>query len=337
MAESLQHTKQRIRSVTSVSQITKAMELVSATKMRRSQEIALSSRPYAFAALELLANLAKAVGSSTRSTGSTSSPQANSGQAAIPSLLERRAVKHTAVVVVTSDKGLAGSFNSTTLRAFEDFLKRESIDPKNDAYRFIAVGQKATQYLLRRAGRLEEKYIRFGDYTTVEQVKPLVERLVTGYLTHEWDRVIVFSMHFRSALRQEVVLREILPIDFKNIKKAAKEIIPETGRFADLMKESGVKFFEEGKREVHEEEYLIEPSPEEVLNLLVNHLVLMEIYHLVLEANASEHAARRAAMKNASDNAGELIDDLTLIYNKSRQAAITKELTELTAGAEALK
>jgi len=319
MAESLQQLKRRLTGVKNISQITKAMELVAATKMRRSQEAALATRPYAFAALEMLANLSRAV------------------KEKLPPLLEKRAVRHTAVIVIASDKGLAGSFNSAVLRAFENFLKTNGIDPKDDAYTYLAVGQKASQYLSRRVGNLKEKYVRFGDYTSVEKIKPLADRLVAGYLAHEWDRVIVFSMIFRSALRQEVVVRELLPINFELIKKTAKEIIPETGRFAELMKESGVKFFEEGQREVREEEYLIEPSPEEVLNLLVNHLVLMEIYHLVLEANASEHAARRSAMKNASDNAHELIDDLTLVYNKSRQAAITKELTELTAGAEALK
>ncbi|MEK7076970.1 MAG: ATP synthase F1 subunit gamma, partial [Patescibacteria group bacterium] len=330
--------KSRLKAVKNISQITKAMELVAATKMRRSQEIALASRPYAFAALEMLANLSSAYQKNQErfvpNGSSRAQPRESKG---LPPLLEHRPVKTTAIVVVTSDKGLAGAFNSNVIRAFENFLKTENIRLNDPAYRFIAVGQKAARYLERRAGTLAAKFVRFGDYTTMEQIKPLTDTLLSGFVKGEWDRVIVFSMHFRSALKQEVVVRELLPIDFERIKQVAKEIIPETGRFADLMKESGVKFFEEGTREIHEEEYLIEPSPEEVLKLLVSHLVLMEIYHLVLEANASEHAARRTAMKNASDNAGELIDDLTLIYNKSRQAGITKELTELTAGAEALK
>lgn len=315
--ESLQHLKRRLKGVQNINQITKAMELVAATKMRRSQEIALASRPYALTALEFLANLSLLE------------------EVSMPPLLTKRAVKRTAIVVVTSDKGLAGSFNSAVFRSFEKFVARAAVNLRDPAYTFIAVGQKAATYLEKRTASLKKKFTRVSDFTTIAEVIPLAETLISGYLRGTWDRVLVFSTHFKTALRQEVTLREILPVDFEILKATAREIVPETGRFAELIKEDKDFFFGEGSR--RSKDYLIEPSAEAVLEDLARHLVLMQIYHFILETNASEHAARRIAMKNASDNAAELAAGLTLKYNKSRQAMITREIIEITAGAEALK
>lgn len=314
--ESLQNIKRRIKGVKNINQITKAMELVAATKMRRSQEIALASRPYAYAALDLLAVLARR--SDLHPT----------------SLLEKRPVAHTLIVLIASDKGLAGSFNSSVLRAFEALLKENGIDINDDAYSYVGVGQKAVAYLERRTPRLVGSFVRFGDFTTVEEIEGLTKLLIDGYVDGRWDKVIAVSTHFKTALRQVVLKRQILPVDPELLEETAEEIVPETGRFAELIKERHVSFF---NREKDAPEYLIEPSAQDVLEALVPHLVEMQLYHIVLEANASEHAARRAAMKSASDNAGELASKLSVQYNKSRQASITKELTEITAGAESLK
>lgn len=316
--ESLQNIKRRAKSVKNIGQITKAMELVAATKMRRSQEIALASRPYAYTALELLANLSKMK------------------DVKLPALFERREVKKTAVVVVTSDKGLAGAFNANILRAFEKFLEQEkNLYPNSSTLNpvFIAIGQKAAQRI-ERTGALLAKYISVGDYTTLEQVQPIANRLVEGFLNKEWDRVTIFSMNFKSALSQEVVKRELFPIDVETLRQVAEEVIPKTGRYAELRERGEFKILDPNAKP---DEYLIEPSAEEVLNDLGRHLVLMEIYHLILEANASEHAARRLAMKNASDNADDLSSKLNLEYNKSRQASITREIIEITSGAEAIE
>ncbi len=311
MAESLQNLKRRIAGVKNVNQITRAMELVAATKMRKSQELALNSRPYAYTALELLANISA------------------TGHAALPPIFEKRAVKKTALVLVTSDKGLAGAFNANVIKNFDKFLSSDMPNAtSNKETTFIAVGQKAANYLEKK-GKLRAKYTRVGDYTTIEQVRPLAELLVSGFLSGEWDRVIVFSMNFRSALLQEVVRRELFPIDVARIRETADELIPKTGRYADY----GKWQMANGKSST---DYIFEPSAEAILENLGRHLILMEIYHLILEANASEHAARRAAMKSASDNASELAGELSLQYNKSRQASITREIIEITAGAEAL-
>lgn len=321
MADSVQNIKKRIKSVNNINKITKAMELVAATKMRRAQEIAIASRPYAFAALNLLANV------------SLFSKD-------LPPLLKKRIVKKTLFVLVASDKGLAGAFNSSLFKKFDQFISQKGSSPivrtiglENEERVFAAVGEKAYQYLVKKRYSVVQKFISVGDYTTVEQVKPLAEFLMRGYFKKKWDRVIIFSSHFRSALKQEPIIKEILPVSFKSIKQTVEETVPETGKFAELIEEQNISFVPE-KNLNHE--YLIEPSSSAVLELLSEHLVFMQIYHLILEANASEHSARRLAMKTASDNASDLGEKLNLQYNKARQAGITNQIIEISAGAEAL-
>lgn len=317
MADSLQNIKRRLKSVKNISQITKAMELVAATKMRRSQEIALASRPYAYAVLELLGNLSRIE------------------NVKLPALFQHREVKKTAVVVITSDKGLAGAFNANVLKAFDKFFEQERnlVAGSQLDIDYIAIGQKAAQRI-EKTGALLAKYTRVGDYTTIEQVQPIANRLIEGFLQGEWDRVTIFSMNFKSALSQEVVKRELFPIDIEALRQIAEEIIPKTSRYKELRERGEFKILDPNAKS---DQYVIEPSAEAVLNELGRHLVLMEIYHLILEANASEHAARRLAMKNASDNANDLGSELNLEYNKSRQENITREIIEITSGAEALK
>ena len=178
-----------------------------------------------------------------------------------------------------------------------------------------------------------KKFTNVGDYTTTQQVQPLVDFLTEGYLKGDFDKVIIFSTHFKSALKQEALTREVLPITFESLKETVKEIIPDKGKFAELIKEHSITFVPNNTKP---QEYLIEPSAKEILDDLVKHLFFMQMYHLILEANASEHAARRMAMKTASDNAGELKQALNLQYNKSRQGAITNQIIEIIAGAESL-
>jgi len=320
--ESLQNIKRRLKGVQNIGQITKAMELVAATKMRRSQEFALNSRPYAFTALGFLAALSALE------------------SAELPPILQKRTpkIKKTMLVVATSDKGLAGSFNSAVFREFEKFVKKEGVGFGGSTrltanqWLFAAVGEKSRSYLERKGAKIEKSFRSVGDYTSPEETKPLAELLIAGFLDKKWDEVIVFSTHFLTALEQKATRRRIFPIDFESLRETAAEIIPKTGRFSEFANKTP-----EDASVGLSKEYLIEPSSESVLDLLARHLVRMQIYHLILEANASEHSARRAAMKNASDNAEELSADLTLSSNKSRQAAITQQITEIAAGVEALR
>lgn len=304
-----------MKGVQNISQITKAMELVAANKMRKSQEIALASRPYTFTALDLLAKLSKMP---TKHT---------------PALLQNREVKHTLYVVITSDKGLAGPFNNEILRTFEKFVKKHGIRLASPEHLFVAVGQKAHDYLQKQV-TLQKTFTRIGDYSTLEEVRPIASFITEGFIQNKWDRVLIFSTQFESALSQKVMVREIFPVTFENLKSTAEEMTPKTGRLHDMIKNKEMNFFD---GDAEEADYLIEPSPEEALAILIPYLIEMQIYHLILETNASEHAARRTAMKNASDNAEELGDELNLSYNKSRQASITKELLEISAGVESLQ
>ena len=204
---------------------------------------------------------------------------------------------------------------------------------KNEKKLYLAIGEKAFNYLSKKGFNVVRKFIEVGDYTTTDQVYPITDFIARGYLDKKWDRVVIVSPHFKSALKQEPHVRRILPVDFDHIKETVEQIIPERGRFAELIKEHHISFV---PVKAKLKQYLIEPSPKEVLHKLAEHLFFIQFYHLILEANASEHSARRMAMKTASDNALDLGDTLNLQYNKSRQSKITTEISEITAGAEAL-
>jgi len=306
--ESVQSLKRRIKSTKNIGQITKAMELVAATKMRKSQQVALDSRPYSFTALDLLANL-------------VSIPKLE-----LPLILKTRETKKTLVVIITSDKGLAGAFNSAVFRTVEAYLSTADLS----VHAFVAVGIKSIKFLERKGIAPVETFVKVGDMTELDEVIPLANHATAGFLAGKWDRVIVYSTHFRTALRQEVAMRELLPIDTNKLKNSVREIIPEHGRFAELHTEL------EAFMIFKHTEYIIEPSATELLTVLVPHLIQMQFYFLILEANASEHAARRLAMESASNNAEDLGSRLTKEFNKSRQALITREIIEVTSGAAAL-
>ncbi len=298
--------KQRIKSVKNTSQITKAMEVVSATKMRKAQGFALAARPYAVASLEILKNL----------LGRT--PAEN-----LPPLLQKRDVKKTALLVITSDKGLAGAFNANVLRKAELRLKQQP-------FALITVGKKARDYFERRNIPVAKSFWGFGDYSTLGETQSVAETVLEGFQRGEFDEVEVIYTNFRTTLLQEAVAKKILPASAASIREAVVSILPEYGKFSSLPAEQKIP-------DIYSYEYKFEPSPAEILTALVPQLLRMHIHQLILESNASEHSARMVAMKNASDNARELMSELTLVFNKARQAGITRELTEITAGKEFLE
>jgi F-type H+-transporting ATPase subunit gamma len=316
--ESGQSLKRRMKSVQNIGQITKAMELVEATKMRKSQEVALNSRPFAYAALELLAILSSAQASIV----------ATDQNAQMPEILRERPIQRTAFLLMTSDKGLAGSFNSSVFRKFENYVKANQIDLNDPKYSFIAVGQKAKSYIEHRGLNVIHSFSHVGDVMELQEVDSLSSALIGGYIEREFDQVISFSTNFVTALRQEVFVRQILPINFEKIKESIELLIPEAGKYSQYLVPA------EKLEEKKHDEYVIEPSAKEVLEELAPKLLKIRVYHAILEANASEHSARRMAMKNASDNASDLFSDLTMVYNKSRQAAITAQIIEITSGAQ---
>lgn len=305
--ESLQGLKSRLKAVKNVGQITKAMEVVAATKMRKAQENALNSRPYAFEALYLLERLV------------------HSTKLIIPETLSRP-IKKTLVVVIASDKGLAGSFNSQIFRLADNFFKTdENATVLDHQYGLVCVGKKAVSYASKKKIPTIKIFEDFGDLTTLEEIVPMTTFISEVFTKGQWDRVVVISTNFRSALRQEPLIRQIFPVDFSKIRETVKEIIPTTGKFSQLKNSNG------NRVEDKEIDYIFEPSPEEVLQSLIPHLIEMQVYHIFLEAKASEHSARRMAMKTASDNAIDLQDNLTIVYNKARQVGITAEIMEITS------
>lgn len=311
---SAQEIKRRIKAVTNTSQITKAMEMVSATKMRKSQETALLSRPYAMESLRILAYL------------ENKTPY-------VPELMRSRDVRHRMIVLVASDKGLAGSFNTNIFRMFERALAGQ-VDGDPQTFSFVTVGKKAEEFVKRKQYRLERSFRNAGDFTNIEDTKPLAEFLRDGFLNAELDAATVVTTHFRTTLKQEVVVREVLPVTEENIWRSVKEIAPETGRFSGFGEMVSSRDPEHGHNGSFE--YLLEPDPKGVLDALAPMLFEILVYDLMMEANASEHSARMVAMKNASENADELREGLNLEFNKIRQAKITQEIGEIVGGAEAL-
>lgn len=305
---SIKLIKQRIKSVKNTSQITKAMEVVSATKMRKAQGFAIHARPYAVASLELLKNLL-------------------SRTAVLPMFFIARQVKNSVLLVITSDKGLAGAFNANVLKKAEAWAKEKKI--QGAPFTLVVVGKKAKDYFEQRQIPIEQGFDGFGDYSTIEETMPVAKTIIDGFLYGAWDEVEAVYTHFRTTLLQEAVFKRISPVTKEGIEEVVAGILPEHGKYA----ESGVRNQESTK---YTYEYKFEPSAVEILNELIPQLIRMQIHHIILESNASEHSARMVAMKSASDNARDLIVDLTLEYNKSRQAGITRELTEITAGKEAL-
>ncbi len=292
--ESLQSIRSRLSAVKNVGKITKAMEVVAATKMRKAQEIALASRPYGLASLTILQNILEQTPFATP-------------------LAAIRPVNKTLLVIISSDRGLAGSFNTQVFRAAERFIT------EHPSLAVLAIGKKAIQFAEKRNLEIAGSFSGYGDAVDFDKTQEISEIIINGFLGYRWDAVITISTHFRTTLKQETLARQLLPTDPQKIRETIDEILPEYGKYSDV----------ETKNNNAKTEYIFEPSPEIVLSSLIPYLVRLEIYHVILEANASEHSSRMVAMKTASDNASELSDSLKLLYNKARQAGITQEMIEI--------
>jgi len=314
---STRQLKTKIGAVKNIKQITKAMQMVAATKMRRSQEVALNARPYAKKSFALLLHLLK---------------QAN-GEDLGSIFWQQRNGKKIALVVITSDKGLAGSFNSSVLRAAHKWKQeQEDVRGRTSTVEIVAVGKKGRDFFKVRGGNVVAEFLQFSDVVTFSDVKPLADWVVQAYETHGYDKIVVCSNQFISALVQKVEVRQLLPLEPDALKETIDGIIPKTGKYSELAKE------EQGPPAGGERElsYVLEPSREEILKNLVRGLIQLEIAYFVFESNASEHSSRMVAMKNATENADRLQEELQLVLNKARQAAITQELTEIATAKEAL-
>ena len=278
--------RRRIASVRNTRQITKAMELVAASKMKKAQQAALAGRPYADLMADMLAALTTRVDESFH-----------------PFLAERP-VKTRGILLVTTDRGLCGPLNAN--------LFKVALEIQEPA-KFVAVGRKGSQFLVRTRRDLLADF-QIADQVPFPQVKQVAEFMVQQFLTGGVDTVEIIWPHFRNTLIQEPARLPLLPL------QSLKDVVAGLRRGARA-----------AAAPVDERHMLFEPSPAAVLTALLPLYVNREIYYHLLDAKASEHSARMVAMKTAKDNATKLIDDLTLEYNKARQASITQEILEIAA------
>ncbi|MFQ5541085.1 MAG: ATP synthase F1 subunit gamma [Candidatus Paceibacteria bacterium] len=300
----LKDIKGKIASVKRTRQVTRAMEAVSAVKMRKSQVRALTNRPYAHAALSILSRLAPSL-----------------EQVAHP-LTEKRPERNAALVVITSDKGLAGVLNSAVLKE----AKRRITDLKvpKDGIHVYAFGRKACEHFARQGFDVVERRENVSDDVSVSDLAALSHAVVGGFMDGTYDRADIVYTSFRSTFEQEAVSRRVLPLSMGAIGDIVAGITPEKGVFSDEREAAPPSF------------YTAEPAPEEVLDTLLPRLVNVVFFHALLESKASEHSARMIAMKNASDKSEELTRSLTRTFNKVRQAMITREVSEIVGGIEAM-
>ncbi len=301
---SLRDIRKRITSVRSTQKITKAMKMVAAAKLRRAQESILAVRPYATKTFEMLSSLAQ-----------RASAEAHP-------LLAFRDPKRVEVVVFASDRGLCGAFNMNLIQRAERFLAEEKGRAEEIALSFF--GRKARDYFRKRKVEVRREYVNFFGKVDYLLASRLGQELVRDYIDNRVDRIYLLYSEFRSAIQQRVVLKRILPVisteDPGGGEKEGAEPPPVSG-----------------KAPAKAVDYLYEPSEGEILDKLLPMYVEVQVYQALLETVASEYGARMTAMENATSNADEMIDKLTLVYNKARQASITKELIEIVSGAEALK
>jgi F-type H+-transporting ATPase subunit gamma len=287
--------KRRIRSIRNTRKITRALELVAAAKLVRAQSRIEDMRPYADRMLELMAGTARA----------------SSSVRGLPLLQTHDQEQTVAIVPLTGDRGLAGAFNSQILRralALDRQLRREG-----KQIRWVGVGRRGVGSLRFRRLQLAAEFTGFTDQPRYADAQAIAHRVAELYTEGEVDRVILVYNHFESALVQQVTEQQILPLS------------------EDLLESDE----EERRDDAMRGDFIFEPEPEQILERLLPVYVETELYRALLESAASEHGARMTAMRNATKNAGELIDTLTLAMNRARQAEITQEILEVVAGADA--
>jgi len=286
MAANMKEIKERIDSVKNTSQITNAMNIVSSTKFKRFQVLTLKSRNYARAVNEAFDNLVASL------TGNK-----------FVIFDGKTEVKKVGIIVMTSDRGLCGSFNSNTFRRLESMKKEFQKEGKDVSV--ITIGRKAKEYCKNRDINVDSEYTQMIPETMFETGKKISEDVVQFYLNDFYDEVYMIYSKFVSAIEYNIQVEKLLPIE-------KKEGLPT-------------------------KEYIFEPSEEEVLNSFVPQVLNIKLYQSLLENSASEHSARMSAMKQANDNASEMIKNLEVQYNRERQGQITQELTEIISGSSSVQ
>ncbi len=290
---SLKDIRSRIDSTKNTQQITRAMKMTSAAKLRRAQHNIVNLRPYAHTILSVIADIA-----ATKKVGH-------------PLLTASAEPKNCLFIVLTSDRGLCGAFNTNIARAAEETYKE--IRSKYEKVDFLFIGRKGSEYFRRRGVTGTETILNLAREVSYPFAAKIAERIVEAYRSGAYDEVKIVYNEFKSAIQQTVAKETLLPID---VQKASTLAHNAAGFPTDM---------------------IFEPEPSEIIEQLILKHFNVQIYRCMSESVAAEHGARMTSMENATKNAGEMINSLTLTYNKLRQASITTELIEITSGAEALK
>jgi len=290
----LKEIRNRIQSITSTQQITKAMKMVSAAKLRRAQDAIMQMRPYAQKLNTVISNVA-----------------ANVGEDIYNPFAEVREVKSVLIIGVSSDRGLCGAFNTNVNKAINALIesKYEHL-VASKGITIMTIGKKVTEYYGRRSLNQITRFAGFQENLPFEKVSVAASQVMELFTAGEFDEVVLVYNEFKNVATQHVAVQTVLPLvatKAENTTTAAKSV-----------------------------DYIFEPSAEFLLAEVIPQAIKMQVYKAMLESQASEHGARMTAMDKATENAGEILKDLKLTYNRSRQAAITKEILEIVGGAEAL-
>ncbi len=286
----IRQVRQRIKVAKNIQQITKAMKMVAAARLKRAQDRVTAARPYAATMREMMTSLASAVG----------------GQVSHP-LLAVRPVRSVGFLIITADRGLAGSYNSAMLRRATEMLREYD----KDRVKLYVVGRKGIQYFRRRSYNVVEEFSINNTGVTLSEAREITKRVRTAFETEEVDQLTLLYTRFYTAITQKPTSVQLLPIQTPEVEES-----PETAQT---------------------EEYIFEPDAATLLQGLLPRYIEGQVYQALLESNASEHGSRMTSMSSATDNAGKMITTLTLQLNRARQAGITREISEIVGGAEALK
>ncbi|HEX2912800.1 MAG TPA: ATP synthase F1 subunit gamma [Chloroflexia bacterium] len=287
--------RRRIRSVKNIAQTTKAMELVAASRMRRAQQNVLSARPFSQKILEVIADIAAL--------------QQSEDFRQISPLLQQRPIERVGLVIVTSDRGFAGSFNINTIRRAVRFITEET---SGKPVQIVAVGRKGRDFMVRSGRNVIAEFTGIPDRPSLLDTLPISKVVIDDYVNGKYDAVYLLYTNFINTLTVRPKLIKLLPIDPSGLEP------------------------DENTIDMQKTDFIFEPNPAEVLRSLLPRFVEVEIYQAILESIASEQSSRMVAMRNASDKAKELVGDLTLTMNKVRQASITQEILEIAGAAAAL-
>lgn len=295
--------KRRIRSSKNIAQITKAMEMVSASKMRRAQELALSSRPYSEKMVEIITALALRA-KDQLDHFLLKDPRINWAPEKQFNVL---------ILLLSTDKSLCGGLNSNLFRGLETWfkdLKSAYRLPANTKFSFITVGKKAKEHILKSNRFLSAEFGQFGNKPKFSDILPISKMIIAGFAADEFQMAFMVYMEFISTISQKLAVKQLLPI-------RAEEITAQTDELST--------------------DYLFEPRAEAIFSKLLPQYIELQLYHVLLESVASEHSARMVAMKNANDNALDIVSELTLEYNQARQTKITNELLDVVSARLALE